>query len=165
MLAWTFLTILGLHWAVIPIAIANLATGGDPIIGMAAAAPFAQIGMAIGVFLKTKDKELKGFAATSLLPSILAGTTELINYGIILRFKRTMLIVAMAGAIGGAINGFFGVEMMTFAFPSLLTIPAFAPVGPYIIGIGAALVSGIVLTMVLGYEDVKSKAKQEVVTN
>ena len=57
--AWTFLTILGLHWAVIPIAIANIAIGGDSIIPMAAAAPFAQIGMAIGILIKTKDKELE----------------------------------------------------------------------------------------------------------
>ena len=108
--AWSFLTILGLHWAVIPISIANLATGGDPIIPMAAAAPFAQIGMAIGVFLKTKDKDLKTVAGSGIIPGALAGTTELITYGILVRYKRTMMIVAIAGAIGGAINGAFGIK-------------------------------------------------------
>ena len=59
---WTFLTILGLHWAVIPLAIANLANGGDPIIAMAAAAPFAQIGMGNwGLFENEKYRLKNGY--------------------------------------------------------------------------------------------------------
>lgn len=150
--SWTFLTILGLHWAVIPIAIANLGTGGDPIIPMAAAAPFAQIGMAIGVLLKTKDKDLKTLAASGIVPGALAGTTELITYGILVRYKRTMVTVAIAGAIGGAINGMLGLKMTVFALPSFLSIPAFSPMGSYLIGILVALVLGILLTFVLGYD-------------
>jgi PTS system beta-glucosides-specific IIC component len=156
---WTFLTILGLHWAVIPIAIANLAKGPDPIIGMAAAAPFAQIGIAIGVFMKTRDKNLKTISASAVLPGLLAGTTELINYGIILHFKRTMLYVAIAGAVGGAINGALGAKMAVFSFPSLLSIPAFTPIGFYVIGIGVALVLGIILTYVFGFEDTKAASR------
>ena len=162
---WTFLTILGLHWAVIPLAIANIGLGGDTIIPMAAAAPFAQIGMAIGVLLKTKDKDLKTLAASGIVPGALAGTTELITYGILVKYKRTMAIVAVAGAIGGAINGMLGLKMMSFVLPSVLSIPAFSPMGQYLIGIGVALVLGIVLTFVFGYEDnkqkVASKAKKE----
>ena len=52
--AWTFLTILGLHWAVIPLAIANIGLGGDTIIPMAAAAPFAQIGYGNWGIVKNK---------------------------------------------------------------------------------------------------------------
>ncbi len=162
---WTFLTILGLHWAVIPLAIANIGLGGDTIIPMAAAAPFAQIGMAIGVLLKTKDKDLRTLAASGIIPGALAGTTELITYGILVKYKRTMAIVAVAGAIGGAINGMLGLKMISFVLPSVLSIPAFSPIGQYLIGIGVALVLGIVLTLVFGYEDSKqtvaSKAKKE----
>ena len=57
---------------------------------MAAAAPFAQIGMAIGVLLKTKDKDLRTLAASGIVPGALAGTTELITYGILVKYKRTM---------------------------------------------------------------------------
>ena len=70
---------------------------------MAAAAPFAQIGMAIGVLLKTKDKGLKTVAGSGIIPGALAGTTELITYGILVRYKRTMIIVAIAGAVGGGL--------------------------------------------------------------
>jgi PTS system beta-glucosides-specific IIC component len=154
---WSFLTILGLHWAVVPIMIANLATGGDPISPMVAAAPFAQIGMAIGVFLKTKQKDLKTVAGTGLVPAALAGTTELITYGILVRYKRTMAIVAVAGAIGGAISGGLGIKSTAFALPSFLSIPVFSPIGLYVIGIFTSLVLALVLTLVFGYEG-KSKA-------
>ncbi|MBB6445790.1 PTS transporter subunit EIIC [Bacillus benzoevorans] len=154
---WTFLTILGLHWAVIPLAIANLATGGDSIIPMAAAAPFAQIGMAIGVLLKTKNKDLKTLAGSGIVPGALAGTTELITYGILVRYKKTMVIVAAAGAAGGAINGMLGLKMTTFVLPSFLSIPAFAPMGLYVIGIFVALVTALILTLLFGYEDKKSQ--------
>jgi beta-glucoside PTS system EIICBA component len=151
--AWSFLTILGLHWAVIPIAIANLgATGYDPIIAMAAAAPFAQIGLGLGVFFKTKDKDLKTLAASGLLPSALAGTTEIITYGILVPYKRTMLYVAIAGAIGGAITGALGVMATGFALPSFLSIPVFTPMIQFLIGTFTALVLTMVLTLVFGYE-------------
>lgn len=156
---WTFLTIMGLHWTVIPLAIANLATGPDPIIAMAAAAPFAQIGIAIAVFLKTKDKDLKALTASGILPGALAGTTEAINYGIILRYKRTMVYVIIAGAVGGAINGSLGIVMTDFVLPSVLAIPAFSPIWEFLIGIGVAFILGFLLTYLLGYEGKNAKEK------
>ena len=154
---WTFLTILGLHWTVIPLAIANLAAGPDPIIAMAAAAPFAQVGIGIAVLLKTKDKDLKALAASGIVPGALAGTTEAINYGIILRYRRTMVFVVIAAAIGGAINGSLGVVMNDFVLPSVLSIPAFTPIWEYLIGIGVAFVLGFLLTYLLGYEGKMAK--------
>ncbi|MCZ8511442.1 glucose PTS transporter subunit IIA [Paenibacillus filicis] len=158
---WTFLTLLGLHWAVIPIAIANLASGHDPIIGMAAAAPFAQIGVAFGVLFKTKDKDLRTLVGSGIVPGVLAGTTEIINYGILLRYKKTMIYVAVAGAVGGAFNGALGVKMTVFSLPSFLSIPAFSPMGYYLIGTMTALMLGCMLTYVLGYEDKNKKPSME----
>lgn len=151
--AWSFLTIVGLHWAVIPIALANLsATGLDPIIPMAAAAPFAQIGLGLGVFFKTKDKNLRTLAGSGLLPSAFAGTTEIITYGILVPYKRTMLYVAIAGAIGGAIIGSLGVSGTGFALPSFLSIPVFTPMGLFLLGTLTSLLIALVLTIVFGYE-------------
>ena len=149
--AWTFLTIAGLHWTIIPLAISNLAMGSDPIIAAAAAGPFAQIGIATAIILKTKSNELKSIAVSGIVPGALAGTTEAINYGIILRFRRTMIYVAIAGAVGGAINGSLGVVMKDFVLPSVLSIPAFSPIWQYCIGISAAFVLGFLLTYILGY--------------
>ncbi|QDM43397.1 hypothetical protein FLT43_07665 [Paenibacillus thiaminolyticus] len=73
---WTFLTLFGLHWGVVPIMISNIGSGGDPLTGMLAAAPFAQMGVALGIFLKAKDKNLKTLGGSTLLPGLLSGVTE-----------------------------------------------------------------------------------------
>jgi beta-glucoside PTS system EIICBA component len=163
--SWTFLTIMGLHWTIIPLAIVNLATGPDPIIAMAAAAPFAQVGIGIAVFLKTRDKDMKALAASGILPGALAGTTEAINYGIILRYRKTMVYVIIAAGIGGAINGSLGVVMNDFVLPSVLAIPAFTPIWEYLIGIGAAFAIGFLLTYLLGYEGKNSKVNDNFTQN
>lgn len=159
--SWTFLTIMGLHWTVIPLAIANLAVGPDPIIPMAAAAPFAQVGIAIGVFLKTRDKNLKALAASGIVPGALAGTTEAINYGIILRYRRTMIYVIIASAVGGAINGALGIVMTDFVLPSVLSIPAFSPIWKYLIGIAVSFILGFLFTYLFGYESKKANEKDK----
>ncbi|KIL45180.1 PTS beta-glucoside transporter subunit IIABC [Jeotgalibacillus soli] len=78
---WTFLTIFGLHWGLVPIMIGNFANGGDPLGPMLAAAPFAQIGVALAIFFKAKDKQLKALAGSTVMPGALAGVTEPIIYG------------------------------------------------------------------------------------
>src|SRR5699024_11309857 len=51
-----FLVILGLHWGITPITLNNLATSdGDPIEALFACAVFALIGIAFGIFLRSKQ--------------------------------------------------------------------------------------------------------------
>ncbi|MEI2364868.1 beta-glucoside-specific PTS transporter subunit IIABC [Niallia circulans] len=156
---WTFLTILGLHWGLVPLILENLSKGFDPLMAMLAAAPFAQMGLAIGIFLKTKDKNLKTLAGSTFLPAALSGVTEPIIYGLLLRYKRTIPYVAIAGAIGGAISGVLENKAMSFAFPAFLTIPAYTPMVSYIITMLIALAIALISVMVFGYED---KKKDEV---
>ena len=68
-----------------------------------------------------------------------------------------MVNVAIAGAIGGAINGAFGVKVTVFALPSFLSIPVFTPIGLYLIGTLTALVLAFVLTYIL---DMKIKTRR-----
>ncbi|MBU3179646.1 beta-glucoside-specific PTS transporter subunit IIABC [Clostridium psychrophilum] len=157
--AWTFLTVFGLHWSLVPIILSNIASGGDPIYAMAAAAVFAQMGLAFGIFIKTKDKELKTLAGATLLPALLSGVTEPIIYGLLLRFKRTIPYVAIAGAIGGAVSGVFGVQEKVFAFPSALATPAFSPMLMYVIAMMISFAIATLFTVFLGYES-KSKSNE-----
>lgn len=155
--AWTFLTLLGLHWALVPIILTNIANGGDPLYPMAAGAVFAQIGMAIGVFIRTKDKSLRALAGAAIIPGILSGVTEPIIYGFLLRFKRTIPYVIISGAIGGGIIGFFSSQMKVFAFVSPLSIPNVSPTASYAVGAVISLVCATLLTILFGYEDKKQK--------
>lgn len=154
---WTFLTILGLHWGLVPIILDQLAHGGSQLSGMLAAAPFAQMGVAFGIFLRAKDKNVKTLGGTTLIPGLLSGVTEPIIYGLMMRFKRTIPYIIISGAVGGAINGVFGAKGIVFAFPSALSIPAFAPMGVYIMGIGVAFAAAALLTVSLGFGDKKQK--------
>lgn len=156
----TFMVIFGLHWGFTPITIQNIGVGGDPIEAMAAAAVFAQIGVAFGIFLKAKkDKTLRTLAGSTSLTGLLAGVTEPIVYGLILRYKRVIPIVVIAGAIGGAINGHFGVKMTAYVFHNIFAIPVYTPTVVYVIAIVCSFAIAAVLTVIFGYE---SKAKVSV---
>ncbi|MDF2014694.1 beta-glucoside-specific PTS transporter subunit IIABC [Priestia megaterium] len=153
--AYTFLTLLGIHNGLAPFILENVAHGGDPLLALVSAGVFAQIGVALGIFLKTKDKKEKALAASTLLPGLLSGVTEPILYGLILRYKRTIPYVAIAGVIGGGVSGLAGAKASTLALPSALSIPIYSPLMAYVISILAALAIATILTVIFGYEDKK----------
>lgn len=154
--AWPFLVILGVHWGIVPIMIDNYARGGDVIGPITAAAVFAQIGIAFGIFLRTKNnKELRSLSFAATLSGIFAGVTEPILYGLILRYKKLMPLLLVSGAVGGAIIALFDVRVYAFVFPGFLTIPAFTPTLGYIFGIGASFVLATVLAFIFGTEGKK----------
>ncbi|WP_336765374.1 beta-glucoside-specific PTS transporter subunit IIABC [Paenibacillus sp. USHLN196] len=156
----TFMVVFGLHWGFTPITIQNIGVGGDPIEAMAAAAVFAQIGVAFGIFLKAKkNKTLRTLAGSTSLTGLLAGVTEPIVYGLILRYKRVIPIVVIAGAIGGAINGHSGVKMTAYVFHNIFAIPVYTPTVVYVIAIACSFAVAAVLTVMFGYE---SKTKDTV---
>ncbi|SDM22899.1 PTS system, beta-glucosides-specific IIC component [Paenibacillus sp. OK060] len=149
----TFMVVFGLHWGFTPITIQNIGVGGDPIEAMAAAAVFAQIGVAFGIFLKAKkNKTLRTLAGSTSLTGLLAGVTEPIVYGLILRYKRVIPIVVIAGAIGGAINGHFGVKMTAYVFHNIFAIPVYTPTVVYVIAIAFSFAVAAILTVMFGYE-------------
>ncbi|MBO0474556.1 PTS system, beta-glucoside-specific IIA component [Enterococcus sp. DIV0840] len=150
-----FMVMFGLHWGFSPITLENLTVmGGDPIEGMAVAAVFAQIGIAIGFYLKSKKhSKMKALAGPLALTGLFAGVTEPIVYGLILRYKRLLPIVAISGAIGGAICGVTGVTMNAYVFHNIFSIPVYTPKVGYFIGVGAALIAGAVLTYFFGVKE------------
>ena len=163
--AWPFLVILGVHWGVVPIMIDNYTRGGDIIAPITAAAVFAQIGIAFGIFLRTKNnKELRSLSFAATLSGIFAGVTEPILYGLILRYKKLMPLLLVSGAVGGAIIALFDVRVYAFVFPGFLTIPAFTPTLGYIFGIGASFVLATILAFIFGTEGKKKAVETEAET-
>lgn len=144
-----FLVIFGLHWGLVPVIIANLNAGGDPIAAMWAACTFAQMGVAAGLWLRTRDTGIKSLSGPAVLSGLLAGVTEPIIYGLIMRYRKTIPVVIISGAVGGAIIGYFKVKISTFAFHSLLTIPVFKPTFQYVIGIGVSFTLALVLSAII----------------
>lgn len=168
--AYPFLTMLGLHWGFTPITLQNLsAVGGDVIEGVAVCCVYAELGIAIGAYLKgKKHAKIKAIAGPTILTGFLAGVTEPILYGIVMRYKRLMAVVAISGAIGGALNGFFQVTMDAYVFHNVFSMAmmSYSPFIPFLIGIVASLLSGALLTYFWGIseddrEDFETEEDQE----
>lgn len=148
--AYPFLTILGLHWGFTPITLQNLEMfGGDVIEGVCVCAVFAEIGIALGAYLKgKKGSRIKTVAGPTILTGIMAGVTEPILYGIIMEYKRLFIVVALASGLGGAVNGAMGVTCDAYVFHNIfaLALQTYSPFIGYLAGIFVALISGALLT-------------------
>jgi Phosphotransferase system IIC components, glucose/maltose/N-acetylglucosamine-specific len=66
----------------------------DPIAAMLAPATFAQAGVVLAIFLHSKDVNVKALVGPAT--GLLAGVTKPITYALIMRFRRTILIVVIA---------------------------------------------------------------------
>lgn len=163
--AWPFLVVLGIHWGVVPISINNFSHGGDILIPIEAGATFAQIGIAFGVFLhevlnRKSDKNAQSISLAGGLSGLLAGVTEPIIYGVILRYRKVIPFMVIASAVGGAIIALFDVKVFTFVFNSILATPAYKPMTGYVIGGGAAFIVAVILVLIFGYKS-KEETKNE----
>ncbi len=151
---WGLLVIFGVHWAIIPIIMANLnANGGDPIFALAAASVFACLGVSFGVFLRTKDKGFKTLVGSYLISGILSGVNEPLIYGVIMRYRKLIPMVVVAGAVGGAVGGLGNVQLIVFNFlVNVFTLASFAPIGWFLAEAAVSFVVALVLVLILGFE-------------
>lgn len=157
---WGVFVIFGAHRALLPIGLNDVAvTGKQNLLAFAGAANFSQGGAALGVMLKTKNKDLKSVAAAATISASLVGITEPAIYGTNLRLKRPMLAAIIAGAIGGGIMGFGGVYGDAFANNGVLTIFTYAAFGIrkfvfYLVGCAVAFFGAALLTYIMSFEDI-----------
>ena len=159
---WCVLVIFGAHRALVPIGINDVAkTGRQNILAFAGAANFSQAGAALGVFFKTKNKDLKTISMSATITALF-GITEPAIYGANLRLKKPMICAVICGAVGGAIMGIGGAFGNAFANQGILTIPVYAEVGTrgfvsYLIGISIAFFGSALLTYIVGFDDITDK--------
>ena len=157
---WCVLVVFGAHRALVPIGINDVATTGrQNLLAFAGAANFSQAGAALGVFFKTKNKQLKTIAMSASITALF-GITEPAIYGVNLRLKKPMVLAVICGAIGGGVMGFGGAYGNAFANQGILTIPVYAEIGTrgflsYLIGCTIAFFGSAILTYILGFEDIK----------
>lgn len=164
-LAYPFMVPLGLHWPINAIMLLNIQTlGYDFIQGPMGAWNFACFGATAGVLVlawREKDKQMKQTATGALAAGLLGGISEPSLYGIHLRYKRIyprMLVGCLTGGliigVGSLLLGLpHGITTQAFVFTSLLTIPAFDPIGLYLVAVAGAFVVAMVLVMISGYKN------------
>lgn len=164
---WCVLVIFGAHRGLVPIGINDVArTGRQNLLAFAGAANFSQAGAAFGVFVRTKNKDLKAVAASATVTALF-GITEPAIYGANLQLKKPMIYAVASGAAGGALMGWGGSYGTAFANQGLLTIPVYAEAGTkaficYLLGCGIAFFGAFLLTIFLGFNDLPlDESRQE----
>lgn len=165
--AFIFFVMFGLHWALVPVILSNIdAFGGDPIIPITGGYNFAVWGLALAVFLRApKGSELRELCSAGALSGLLAGVSEPMLYGVILRYKRVLPPLILSAMLSGAIIGAFNVKSGGFALSSIFTIPLMTPTVGYLIGIAVAFFLMFALVMLFGYESKTDVAKAKESTN
>lgn len=144
----------GLGWTVVPIILSNLASlGADPILAYSGAMNFAIFGVALGIALKARNKDTKKVALSTFITGVLAGISEPIIYGLLLRYRKTIVYVMIAGGIGGALMGLFSVKGLGFSFNSIFTLSNFSPILWYVFAIVVSFILGFLLVYVLGFNE------------
>lgn len=156
---WEVLVIFGVHWGITPVTVGNYAAlGYDTFTGLQASAVFSQAGAALGVFFKTKDKEMKGVSLSAAITGLF-GITEPAIYGVNLRLKKPMICGCVAGAAGGAIAGGFRAVSWGYNMPGIATLPAYFKAGHMsqfiglVLSIVVSFVLGLVLTYLVGFKE------------
>ena len=151
---YPYLTMLGLHWGFTPITLQNLDQfGGDVIEGVCVCAVWAQMGIAAGVFLRgRKGSKARDIGGPTFLTGFFAGVTEPILYGLVMKYKRLMAVVAIAGALGGAFNATIGATMDSYVFHNIISVATlcYSPMPLVCVGMAISLVSAILLTYFWG---------------
>ena len=168
-MVYPFLVPLGLHWPLNALMLANIdpnnsATKGvDFIQGPMGAWNFACFGATAAVLvwsIRDRDKEMRQTATGALFAGLFGGISEPSLYGIHLRFKRIYPLMLVGCAVGGIIEGIGGgVQIRTFVFTSLLTIPVFDPMFLYGIAVAAAFATSFFLIVTFGYRTKEERAE------
>jgi PTS system beta-glucosides-specific IIC component len=171
---WQILVVFGVHWSFTPLSIANYANIGfdqmQPYMGIAVC---AQTAACFGVFLKSRNSEIKNVAVSSAATGLF-GITEPAIYGVTLRFKKPFICGCIAGAIGSVVASFFNARYFVYAgLTGFLSIPnsiyneaaqqnceALGTAGNYssavfgvLIGTAVACVLAVILVQFVGFDD------------
>ena len=163
---WQVLVMFGLHWAIVPMMLNNLATQGfdTAMVGMFGTT-FAQVGAVAAIWIKTKNKKTKSLCAPAFVSAI-AGVTEPAIYGITLPKKLPFIITCVVSCITGGIMGAFHTAQFSIGAMGVFSWPTFVdPVSNDASGMVIAIVVSLVATVAgfiltfLTYSDEPAKKK------
>ena len=149
---WQVLVMFGMHWALVPLAILDVATNGSSTILSAAILPcFTQTGVLGAIMLKTKEEKVRIISMPAFVSSIF-GVTEPAIYGVTLPMKTPFYIsCGVSGLMGAAmmaldIKTYSIGGLGVFVFPSL--IGPDGNLSKVIIAIIIAIVGGVLAFLI-----------------
>lgn len=152
---WIFLVAMGIHWALISIALVELAAGSSIILGAAAGYQYAMLGIAVGMLIRTardRNKKLRDTATAATISVSIGGITEPTLYGLVLPHRRVLVIQMISAAASGLVLGLFGVAAIGFSPAPFLALPLNLPVVGAVLALLVGVTVPIVLLQVWGYQ-------------
>ena len=150
---WLPLVMFGVHQAFTPIHVSLISQYGQtillPILAMAGA---GQVGAAIAVYFKTKNKFLKKTVA-SALPVGMMGIGEPLIYGVTFPLGKPFIGACIGGAFGGAVQANFNIGAATLGISGLPLAATTNNAIIYLAGVIVAYIAGFIATWILGFDD------------
>lgn len=159
----------GMHYAFMPAAIQSIATNGFDNFWL----PFALIsnlataGSILAVVIKTKEKDGRAFALSTMISSVF-GVTEPGLYGVQLKLKKPLYCSMCASAIAGCVAVLLGARTYSFSAPNILILPIYiapdgdiSPMIAIIVGLLIAFILALVLTLFSKCKGLSEPTKQD----
>ena len=163
-----FIVMTGMHYALIPLAVNNMATLGFDVLVLVTmfCSNLAQGGASLGVAAKSKNTDTKSESIACGISAIVAGVTEPAMYGINLRYVKPMIGAVIGAGVSGLFCGLTGVVGYTMGgSPSLLTLITFIggddPLHGLIFGAIAAVIC-LALSFGITFVLFKDEAEEDV---
>lgn len=156
-IAGTFLPIVitGLHQGFIPIHMELLNTTGiDPLYPIQAMAGAGQVGAALAIYVKTRNKLLRN-TIKGALPVGMLGIGEPLIFGVTLPLGRPFITACLGGAVGGAVVAVWKVSSIAIGvsgLPHAFLIQE-GQAGLYLIGVLISYMAGFLITFFFGFKE------------
>lgn len=154
-LGGTFLPMVmaGIHQGLTPIHAELLSRYGVtillPVLAMAGA---GQVGAALAIYVKTKNRHLKKTIA-SALPVGLMGVGEPLIYGVTLPLGKPFIGACIGGAFGGAVQATYMVGAAAMGISGLPLAASTDNIPIYLTGLVTAYITGFIATWIIGFHD------------
>ena len=155
----SLLTMLGMHYALGPLQIQQIASvGKSTLLVSALTANFAQGGAAFGASLRMKDKAERSAGLSTALSAVL-GITEPAMYAVNLKYKRPFVCAMIGSAVAAAFLSLFNAGATAYAPPGLFTMITYTADSFVFIILGVVLSFGLaaVLAFLFGMKGVSSE--------
>lgn len=157
------LTMLGMHYALSPLQIQQIATtGATTLLVSSLSNNFAQSGAAFGAALAMKDKSKKSAAFGAALSAFM-GITEPAMYGVNLIYRKPFFIAMFSSAVSAAFFQLFHTVGLAYVPPGIFTLISFQADKYIFVILGVVLAFGLaaVLTYLFGMKEEKAKALED----
>src|SRR5690625_4280101 len=149
------LVMVGLHHGLTPIHLELIeAYGGTALLTILAMAGAGQVGAAIAIYVKTKNKRLRNIIKGSL-PVGFLGIGEPLLYGVTLPLGRPFITACLGAAVGGAFQAVVATAALGIGVSGISLIPLIADNKYlyYFLGLLIAYIFGFIFTYLFGFKE------------